>query len=110
MRCMTVTSDRQKYGVHLCAAPDHAVLGVRLKGAFKSVMAEIKTLSDDDLRQFQKDGQITVQGHTLTPADLCLKYTLVTSSGATPGHYEAHSENEVSGCCLVVMVTYTYFT
>ena len=60
MRCMTVTRDRQKYRVHLCAAPDHAVLWVRLNGSFKSVMAENKTLSDDDLRQFQKDGQCSV--------------------------------------------------
>lgn len=100
MRCMTVTSDRAKYGVHLCAAPDHSVLGVRLKGAFKAVMAAIKTLSDSDLRQFQKDGQMTVLGHVLTPEDLCLKYTLDTTSGSTPGCYEAHSENEVSDACL----------
>ena len=95
MRTMTVTSDREKYGVHLCAEPDHSVLGARLKGAFKSVMAAVKALSDAELRQFQKDGKMTVLGHVLTPADVCLKYTLDASSSSTPSCYNAHSENEV---------------
>lgn len=42
VRRVTVTSDKQAYGVSLRAEPDHKTLGARLKQAFKPVMAAIK--------------------------------------------------------------------
>ena len=42
IRNLTLTSDKQSYGVKLRAEPDHKTLGARLKGEFKSVTAQIK--------------------------------------------------------------------
>ena len=39
---MTVSSDKDKFGIRLRADPDNQVLGKRLKGAFKQVVQAIK--------------------------------------------------------------------
>jgi len=92
VRVVTVTADKQKYGVVLRAEPDHKVLGTRLKAAFKSVLTGIKDLSDDQLTTFQQSGQIDVCGHRLGSDDLRLIYK---TSADTLNHYEAHSDNDV---------------
>lgn len=95
IRTVTVTTDKQKYGIQLRAEPDHKTLGARLKGAFKSVTAAIKELSDERLIEFQRTGEIEVDGHKLSPEDLRLMYTFDTSSDGTPNHYEAHSDSNI---------------
>ena len=96
VKLVTVTTDKQKYGVRIRAEPDHKTLGARLKGAFKSVMEAIKKLTDDQLMAFQHDGEIIVDGNQLGPDDLRLIYTFDSSSSETPSHYEAHSDSNVS--------------
>ena len=95
MRIVTVTADKQKYGVMLRAEPDHKVLGARLKAAFKTVLSGIKDLTDEQLTTFQQSGQIDVCGHLLGPEDLRLIYTFDQTSDDTPNHYEAYSDNNV---------------
>lgn len=56
MRQLTLSTDKDKYGIRLRAEPDHMVLGKRLKGAFKSVTASIKELTSEQLEAFQKSG------------------------------------------------------
>lgn len=56
MRQLTLSTDKDKYGIRLRAEPDHMVLGKRLKGAFKSVTASIKELTSEQLEAFQKTG------------------------------------------------------
>lgn len=56
VRKVTLSTDKDKYGIRLRAEPDHMVLGKRLKGAFKSVMAAIKELPSELLEEFQKTG------------------------------------------------------
>lgn len=56
MRQLTLSSDKDKYGIRLRAEPDHMVLGKRLKGAFKAVTASIKELTSEQLEVFQKTG------------------------------------------------------
>lgn len=53
---MTLSTNKDKYGVRLRAEPDHMVLGKRLKGAFKLVMAAIKELKSEQLEEFQETG------------------------------------------------------
>lgn len=48
------------------------VLGKRLKGAFKAVMACIKQLSSEELEQFQKSGVYFVQRGTPQPGGVLL--------------------------------------
>ena len=42
MKKLTVSSEKDKYGIHLKAEPDNQTLGRRLKGAFKQVSQAIK--------------------------------------------------------------------
>ena len=95
VRVVTVTADKHSYGVRLRAEPDHRVLGARLKAAFKTVLAGIKGLSDDQLTAFQQTGHIEVAGHRLGVDDLRLIYTFDQASDDTPSHYEPHSDNNV---------------
>ena len=70
VKALTLSGDKASYGVTLRAEPDHKTLGLRLKGAFKAVMAEIKTLSDETLTKFVDGGDLVVQGHKLEPEDV----------------------------------------
>lgn len=56
VRQLTLSTDKDKYGIRLRAEPDHMVLGKRLKGAFKSITASIKELTSEQLESFQKKG------------------------------------------------------
>ncbi|KAI1890396.1 hypothetical protein AGOR_G00153290 [Albula goreensis] len=94
VRQLTLSTEKDKYGIRLRAEPDHMVLGKRLKGAFKSVMASIKELKSEQLEVFQKTGSIVVDGHELHEEDLRLMYTFDQSSG-TATQYEAHSDAQV---------------
>ncbi|KAK2490100.1 hypothetical protein MC885_000506 [Smutsia gigantea] len=70
-----------EYGIRLRAEPDHMVLGKRLKGAFKAVMASIRQLSRT----------IVVEGHELHSEDIRLMYTFDQAAGET-AQFEAHSD------------------
>uniref|UniRef100_A0A9J7YU49 isoleucine--tRNA ligase n=1 Tax=Cyprinus carpio carpio TaxID=630221 RepID=A0A9J7YU49_CYPCA len=94
VRQLTLSTDKDKYGIHLRAEPDHMVLGKRLKGAFKSVTAAIKELKSEELEIFQRTGSIVVDGHELHEDDLRLMYCFDQTSG-TASQYEAHSDAQV---------------
>ncbi|GAB1298166.1 Isoleucine--tRNA ligase, cytoplasmic [Apodemus speciosus] len=91
VRKVTLSTDKNKYGIRLRAEPDHMVLGKRLKGAFKAVMVAIKQLSSEELEQFQKSGSIVVEGHELHEEDIRLMYTFDQATGGT-AQFEAHSD------------------
>lgn len=56
VRQLTLSTDKDKYGIRLRAEPDHMVLGKRLKAAFKAITASIKELTSEQLEVFQKTG------------------------------------------------------
>uniref|UniRef100_A0A8C3E4A2 isoleucine--tRNA ligase n=1 Tax=Corvus moneduloides TaxID=1196302 RepID=A0A8C3E4A2_CORMO len=91
VRAVTLSADKGKYGVRLRAEPEHTVLGRRLKGAFKPVMAAIKELSSEQLERFQETGTIVVEGHELHGEDLRLMYQMTEGSA----QFEAHSDAQV---------------
>ncbi|KAM9641594.1 isoleucine--tRNA ligase, cytoplasmic isoform 2-T2 [Trichechus inunguis] len=91
VRKVTLSTDKNKYGIRLRAEPDHMVLGKRLKGAFKAVMTSIKQLSDEELELFQKNGTIVVEGHQLHKEDIRLMYTFDQATRGT-AQFEAHSD------------------
>ncbi|KAM8930507.1 isoleucine--tRNA ligase, cytoplasmic [Pelodytes ibericus] len=94
VRVVTVSTNKDKYGIRLRAEPDHMVLGKRLKGAFKSVMAAIKGLKSDQLEEFQKTGSIVVEGQELHEDDIRLLYTFDQVAGGD-AQFEAHSDDQV---------------
>ncbi|GAM21711.1 hypothetical protein SAMD00019534_048860 [Acytostelium subglobosum LB1] len=56
--------------VTIIAEPDRKRLGQRLKTAIKEVSEKIAKLTHDELRSFQKTGEITISGHLLTSEDI----------------------------------------
>ncbi|KAM3878504.1 isoleucine--tRNA ligase, cytoplasmic [Diretmus argenteus] len=94
VRQLTLSTDKDKYGIRLRAEPDHMVLGKRLKAAFKAVTASIKELTSEQLEAFQKTGSIMVDGNELHEEDLRLMYTFNQESGSA-AQYEAHSDAQV---------------
>ncbi|XP_078517523.1 isoleucine--tRNA ligase, cytoplasmic [Lissotriton helveticus] len=94
VRQVTLSTDKDKYGIRLRAEPDHMVLGKRLKGAFKNVMAAIKELKSEQLEEFQKTGTVIVEGHELHEEDLRLMYTFDQAAGGD-AQFEAHSDAQV---------------
>ncbi|XP_032368663.1 isoleucine--tRNA ligase, cytoplasmic [Etheostoma spectabile] len=94
VRQLTLSTDKDKYGIRLRAEPDHMVLGKRLKGAFKAITASIKELTSEQLQAFQKTGSINVDGHELHEEDLRLMYSFDQSFGSA-AQYEAHSDAQV---------------
>ncbi|XP_067159275.1 isoleucine--tRNA ligase, cytoplasmic isoform X3 [Apteryx mantelli] len=94
VRQVTLSTDKDKYGIRLRAEPDHMVLGKRLKGAFKLVMAAIKELKSEQLEKFQETGTIVVEGHELHGEDLRLMYTFDQVAGGS-AQFEAHSDAQV---------------
>uniref|UniRef100_A0A8C3LHP7 isoleucine--tRNA ligase n=1 Tax=Chrysolophus pictus TaxID=9089 RepID=A0A8C3LHP7_CHRPC len=94
VRQVTLSTNKDKYGVRLRAEPDHMVLGKRLKGAFKPVMAAIKELKSEQLEKFQETGTIVVEGHELHGEDLRLMYTFDQVAGGS-AQFEAHSDAQV---------------
>uniref|UniRef100_A0A8C8SK60 Isoleucine--tRNA ligase, cytoplasmic n=1 Tax=Pelusios castaneus TaxID=367368 RepID=A0A8C8SK60_9SAUR len=94
VRQVTLSTDKDKYGIRLRAEPDHMVLGKRLKGAFKAVTIAIKELKSEQLEEFQKTGTIVVEGHELHEEDLRLMYTFDQVMGGS-AQYEAHSDAQV---------------
>ncbi|XP_005429903.1 isoleucine--tRNA ligase, cytoplasmic [Geospiza fortis] len=91
VRALTLSADKARYGVRLRAEPEHTVLGRRLKGAFKPLMAAIKELSSEQLERFQETGSIVVEGHELHGEDLRLMYQMTEGSA----QFEAHSDAQV---------------
>ncbi|XP_034949220.1 isoleucine--tRNA ligase, cytoplasmic [Chelonus insularis] len=93
---LTVTTDKEKYGVVLRAEPDHKTLGFRLKGEFKSIIQAIKQLTDVQLQEFLVKKEITVQKHKLGEQDLRLMFSFSgPAAEQLSRRYEAHSEGNI---------------
>lgn len=94
---LTTTTDKEKYGVQLRAEPDHKVLGFKLKGEFKAVSEEIRSLSDSQVTAFLQTGTIKVGGYDLEREDLRVMFSVAEQQGKGEGQrYEAHSDGQVS--------------
>ncbi|XP_059479642.1 isoleucine--tRNA ligase, cytoplasmic [Neocloeon triangulifer] len=95
VRSLTVTSDKETYGVVMRAEPDHKTLGSRLKGTFKAVSQAIKDLKDADIQNFLDTGSIELLGQKLTPEDIRVMYTFKGQSAGADKKYEAHSSGQI---------------
>uniref|UniRef100_A0A1A9WSN8 Isoleucine--tRNA ligase, cytoplasmic n=1 Tax=Glossina brevipalpis TaxID=37001 RepID=A0A1A9WSN8_9MUSC len=94
VRKLTLSSDKEKYGVTLRAEPDHKALGQRLKGNFKSVLAAIKSLTDDDIQKHLNKGYFEIDKQRIELEEVRIIYC-TSNQMAGGGNFEAHSDNEV---------------
>ncbi|XP_044012686.1 isoleucine--tRNA ligase, cytoplasmic [Aphidius gifuensis] len=93
---LTVTTDKEKYGVQLRAEPDHKTLGFRLKGEFKAIIKSIKELSDEQIQEFLIKKEIIVNGHKLGDEDLRLMFSFNgPAAQELSKKYETHSEGNI---------------
>uniref|UniRef100_A0A0K2TFA5 Isoleucine--tRNA ligase, cytoplasmic n=1 Tax=Lepeophtheirus salmonis TaxID=72036 RepID=A0A0K2TFA5_LEPSM len=96
VKTVTLSSNKNQYGVKLRAEPDHKILGARLKGEFKAVMKAIKELKDEELSEFLKTGILTVLGHQIEPNEIRILYTFDSSADSSLAEkYEAHSDSDI---------------
>lgn len=95
MRQLTITSNKEKYGVYLTAEPDHRTLGTKFKKQYKDLMVAIKGLTDDQLVHYQDTGTVEVLGNTLTEGELHLIYKFNSNNSDSNSSYEAHSDDQV---------------
>jgi len=96
VRTVTLSGDKASYGVTLRAEPDHKTLGLRLKAAFKPVMAEIKLLSDSVLTGFLDGERLEVLGHELAREDVRIMYSFQGEKSKELGErYEADSAGDI---------------
>ena len=70
MKELTIAADEKKYGVKLMGQADSDRLGKRLKGDFKKVSQAVAAMTGQQLEEFLKAGQVTLEGHTLTSEDV----------------------------------------
>ncbi|KAK0064167.1 isoleucine--tRNA ligase cytoplasmic [Biomphalaria pfeifferi] len=94
VRKLTITMDKNAYGVRLKAEPDHSKLGRKLTSAINKVATAIKALKDEDIEKYQSEGSLEVEGYVMEEGDLKVQY-IFEKSGDTPQHYEAHSDGKV---------------
>ncbi|KAJ8675218.1 hypothetical protein QAD02_011004 [Eretmocerus hayati] len=93
---LTVTTDKNKYGVKLRAEPDHKYLGAKLKNEFKAVTSAIRELTDEQLQNFIAHKRVQVLGHWLEEQDLRLMFSFTgPAAEVLSKRYEANSEGNV---------------
>ena len=93
---LTVTTEREAYGVQLKALPDIKALGMRLKNQSKSIIAAIKNLTDEQLQEYQKNpAEYEICGQKLEEGELKIMYALGQSDGDATKKYEAHADGEI---------------
>ncbi|KAH7729468.1 isoleucyl-tRNA synthetase [Aphelenchoides avenae] len=91
---MTLSQDKEKYGVRFKAEPDFKRLGSRLKKDQKVVADYLKNkATDEELEQFLNNGKMIVHGHELTSEDVSVSFT-VDSASQSGTNWQAHSENK----------------
>ncbi|XP_058119067.1 isoleucine--tRNA ligase, cytoplasmic [Anopheles ziemanni] len=91
VRRITLSSERQRYGVKMRAEADHKTLGVRLKNDFKQVLTAIKQLSDEEISRQLAQGHFTIAGHRVELEEIRLIYQFSGENAS----FEAHSDNDV---------------
>jgi len=95
VKTVTTSNDKEKYGLKLKADLVFQRVGQRLKQDFKKVMEAIKTVPEEDLKEFQKTGKLVVCGHELSAEDVKVNYAFNSDSASTTQKYEPHSDGEV---------------
>ncbi|GFQ95770.1 isoleucine--tRNA ligase, cytoplasmic [Trichonephila clavata] len=93
---LTVTREKQKYGVVLRAEPDVKELGKKFRSESKNIALAVKELSYQDLQRFLNEGHIVVCGQTLVQTDIRLMHSFSGDKAAELSQkYQVHSAGEV---------------
>ncbi len=83
VRLLEITDNEAAFGVRERADPNHKVLGVRLKGAYKAVMEAVRLLTPAEIAQFRQEGRLTVAGQELGRDDLNIVFDCSKDASST---------------------------
>jgi len=93
VRNVLFTSDEALAGVRYRAVADWSVLGKKLRANLARVKNALPTISSDDIKTYNRTGQITVDGIRLVEGDLAtLRYIELPPS--TEGLYATNSDTD----------------
>ncbi|XP_050676164.1 isoleucine--tRNA ligase, cytoplasmic [Leptidea sinapis] len=90
VRKVTLSNDKEKYGITLRAEPDHKTLGARLKGDFKAVTQALKDLDNNQCEKLLANGYVELLGQKIDVSEVRLIFQAKAND-----QYEAHSDNDV---------------
>lgn len=83
IRDVILTTDEEQYGISLEARVDWPTLGKKLKKDVQTVRKALPTLSQDQLRMYQREKKITIQNIELDENDLTIVRMMDKDSSAT---------------------------
>ncbi|GIX95595.1 isoleucine--tRNA ligase, cytoplasmic [Caerostris extrusa] len=96
IKTLTVTKEKQNYGVVLRAEPDVKEIGKKFRSESKKISQAVKELSGQDLHHFVTEGQIVVCGQTLGQSDIRLMHSFSgEKANELSQKYQVHSAGEV---------------
>ena len=82
VRAVTTTTE-EGGNLTRSAAPDNTILGKRLGKEFRAVGQAIKTLTNEQLTEYERNGQLEVAGHMLSGDDLKVTRTFTGDTANT---------------------------
>ena len=95
VRQLTLTTEKERYGVTLKAEPNIKELGLRLRNKSKEVVAAIRTWTESEIQSYQSDPkQVEIKGEHLQSGDVNVLYKFADNIPAEQSaRYEAHGGN-----------------
>uniref|UniRef100_A0A5S6R4N6 Isoleucine--tRNA ligase, cytoplasmic n=1 Tax=Trichuris muris TaxID=70415 RepID=A0A5S6R4N6_TRIMR len=94
VRQLITSNDRSRWGIRLTIEPNYRLLGERLKKYMSIVVNALKSLSEEDILEFDSKGTLQVGEHTLQAEEATVKYSLFDAEEST-GTYEAGSDGRL---------------
>ncbi|KAK0426729.1 hypothetical protein QR680_009868 [Steinernema hermaphroditum] len=92
---LTVSQDKEKYGVELKAEPNFRVLGARLKGDQKKVGIYLKNeVTQEELRKLLEEGLVLIHGHEITKEEVAVTYKCDPSKIDLGGNFDVNSDDK----------------
>ncbi|KAI5283927.1 isoleucine--tRNA ligase [Ascosphaera aggregata] len=102
IRDIILSSDEDKYNVQYSVSADWPTLGKKLKKDAQKVKKALPTLKSEDVKKYQAEGTIVVDGITLVEGDLVVKRALKEDEESK--NLETNSDNDV----LIILDTAIY--
>ncbi|XP_062107730.1 isoleucine--tRNA ligase, cytoplasmic [Humulus lupulus] len=94
VRSLVPCNDTLKYS-SLRAEPDFSVLGKRLGKSMGVVAKEVKAMSQENILAFEKDGEVTIAGHSLKLSDIKVVRDFRRPDGKTEKEVDAAGDGDV---------------
>ncbi|KAI5301764.1 isoleucine--tRNA ligase [Ascosphaera pollenicola] len=102
IRDIVLSSDEDKYNVQYSVSADWPTLGKKLKKDAQKVKKALPNLKSEDVKRYQTEGSLVVDGITLVAGDLVVRRALKEDEGSK--NLETNSDNDV----LIILDTAIY--